>query len=126
MFSAGQLQDASDPNGLADPGIVISSTKTDPAWGAEFKQTIHGVLLVTGDCLHTLHERLQQLDSLLLGSIKVLFRVDGAVRPGAEDGHEHFGFQDGLSQPPIIGFRKPNTGEDPTREIFTQAATSYH
>lgn len=118
LFSAGQLADASNNftnNGLSDPGVVTGST-TDPAWDPNFKQPIHGVILVTGDGLATLRKRLAQLDIILAGSIKKLFTVDGVVRPGPERGHEHFGFNDGLSNPPVDGFREPNTGEDATRK----------
>jgi len=116
IFTAGQLADASKnliEDGLSDPGVVTGST-TDPAWDPSFKQTIHGCILVTGDSMVTVAERLLELDTIFAGSYKKLLTVDGNVRPGAEAGHEHFGFQDGLSQPPIIGFRNPNTGEDPT------------
>lgn len=120
IFSAGQLADASKhftDDGLSDPGIVTGS-KTDPAWEPVFKQTIHGCLLITGESLQTVRERQDELDRILLDTIKTIAKVDGAVRPGSDHGREHFGFQDGLSQPPVIGFRKPNTGEDPTRKIF--------
>jgi len=116
LFSAGQLADASNNftnNGLSDPGVVTGST-TDPAWDPIFKQTIHGCILITGNSLITLRARLVELDVILAGSVKNLATIDGAVRPGAERGHEHFGFLDCLSNPPIIGFRPPNTGEDPT------------
>jgi len=59
-------------------------------------------------------QRQTQLDGILLGTVKTIIRVDGAVRPGNEAGREHFGYQDGLSQPAIIGFRDPDPGEDPT------------
>jgi hypothetical protein len=116
IFAAGQLADASASfakNGIADPGVV-TGTKTDPAWEPEFKQPIHGCILVTGESELTISERLQELDVILAGTTKTITRADGAVRPGSESGHEHFGFQDCLSQPPVIGFRKPNTGEAPT------------
>jgi len=116
IFSAGQLADASKnfaDDGLADPGVVTGS-KTDPAWDPAFKQTIHGCILVTGDSIVTVAKRLLQIDTIFASSYKKLVTIDGNVRPGSESGHEHFGFQDGLSQPPIIGFRKPNQGEDPT------------
>jgi Dyp-type peroxidase family len=116
VFTAGQLADASNNfanNGLGDPGVVTGSI-TDPAWDPAFKLTIHGVILITGDSLVTLQARSTQLDIILVGSVKKLITVSGNVRPGAEAGHEHFGFLDCLSQPPITGFRNPNTGEDPT------------
>jgi Dyp-type peroxidase family len=116
IFAAGQLADASKnfaADGLADPGIV-TGVHIDPAWDPVFKQVIHGCILITGDCDATVHEREKDIAHILGGTIKRLETVYGAVRPGSESGHEHFGFQDGLSQPPINGFRNPNTGEDPT------------
>lgn len=120
-FAAGQLEDASknlQDDGLSDPGTVTGS-ETDPAWELAFKQTIHGCLLITGESLKTVRQRQDELDHILLGTVKTIVRVDGVVRPGSDHGREHFGFQDGLSQPPIIGFRKPNTGEDPTRKVVS-------
>lgn len=119
LFSAGQLADASKNNaddGLSDPGVVTGN-KTDPAWEPVFKQAIHGCFLITGESRITILGRLAEIEVVLAGTIKNLNIVDGAVRPGAEAGHEHFGFQDGISQPPIIGFRKPNTGEEPTGRL---------
>ena len=117
LFSAGQLADASNNfanNGLSDPGVVTGG-KTDPSWDPVFKQnTIHGCFLITGDSKSTVLERYLQIESILAGTVKNLAIIDGAVRPGAEAGHEHFGFQDGISQPAIKGFREPNTGEAPT------------
>jgi len=116
LFTAGQLADASNNfanNGLSDPGVVTGTT-TNPAWDPNFKQAIHGCILITGDSLLTLRARSILLDTILIGSVNKLFTIDGAVRPGAERGHEHFGFRDGVSNPPVTGFRAPNTGEDPT------------
>lgn len=89
----------------------------DPAWEPIFKQAIHGCILITGDSTATILERLVEIEAILVGTIKNITIVDGAVRPGAESGHEHFGFQDGVSQPAVIGFRKPNTGEEPTSKL---------
>lgn len=120
LFAAGQLADASKnftDGGLSDPGVV-TGTKTDPAWDPVFKQNlIHGCFLITGDCKSTILERFLQVETIVAGTVKNLTVIDGAVRPGAEAGHEHFGFQDGLSQPAITGFRKPNTGEPPTGKL---------
>ena len=117
FFSAGQLADASKNSadgGISDPGVVTGG-KTDPAWDPVFKQNIiHGCFLITGECKATILERFLQIELILAGTVKNLTIVDGAVRPGAEAGHEHFGFNDGLSQPAVTGFRKPNTGEVPT------------
>ena len=101
-------------DGIADPGTPVG-TGIDPAWEPLFKQTIHGVFNITGDCKATIDIRIAQIEAILLGTVTILGREDGKVRPGAEAGHEHFGYQDGLSQPPVIGFRSPNTGEVPTQ-----------
>jgi Dyp-type peroxidase family len=117
LFLAGQLADASknaQEGGLADPGVVTgppTHPTTDPAWEPAFKQTIHGCFLITGESLTTTHERSAHLDHVLGGSVKKLFTVRGRVRRGAENGHEHFGFKDGLSQPQIDGFNTPNPGQ---------------
>ena len=67
-----------------------------------------------GKCKFTILQHCLQIESILAGMVKTLIIVDGTVRPGTKAGHEYFGFQDGLSWPAIIGFRKPNTGEAPT------------
>lgn len=75
------------------------------------------LILITGDWDATVHEREQKVAYILDRTIKCFHTLHGAVRPGSEAGHEHFGFQDGLSQPPIIGSNEPKKGEDPTRKI---------
>lgn len=44
-------------------------------------------------------------------SIKTVLNVLGAVRPGAEKGHEHFGYKDGISLPAVNGIQKPLPGQ---------------
>jgi deferrochelatase/peroxidase EfeB len=87
----------------------------DPAWEPLFKKTIHGVFNVTGDSRITITARILEIETILATTISILGQVSGNVRPGNEAGHEHFGFQDGVSQPAIIGFRSPNSGEIPTK-----------
>ena len=115
FFSAGQLADASAADGIADPGTPRPDGTVDPAWDPVFKQTIHGCFLITGDSHVTITARVAELETILLGTINNLAIIRGNVRPGAQAGHEHFGFQDGVSQPPVIGFNKPNKGEVPTQ-----------
>ncbi|KIJ46849.1 hypothetical protein M422DRAFT_226547 [Sphaerobolus stellatus SS14] len=117
FFTNGQLADASATfanGGIEDPGKVTGTT-IDPAWDPLFKQEIHAVFIVAGESQLTINAELVTLTTLLLGSIKVLGTETGNVRPGNEAGHEPFGFNDGLSNPPVIGFRAPNTGEIPTK-----------
>ncbi|KAF7986375.1 hypothetical protein HWV62_35400 [Athelia sp. TMB] len=109
-FHSGQLATATSI--LGDPAVPGSTT--EPAWEPAFKEIIHGCFNVTGDTRATIDARVSQLDTILKGATKTVNRVDGAVRRGAEKGHEHFGFQDGVSNPAVTGFRLPNAGEAAT------------
>jgi Dyp-type peroxidase family len=108
-FTAGQLKAAP---ALGDP--LTPGSTTDPAWEPAFKATIHGCFNITGESRQTINDRVSKLEATLKGAIKTVNRVDGAVRRGAEKGHEHFGFQDGVSEPAVTGFRLPNAGEATT------------
>ncbi|KAG8918015.1 hypothetical protein FRC00_012965, partial [Tulasnella sp. 408] len=44
-------------------------------------------------------------------SINVEIIEHGKVRPGKEEGHEHFGYLDGISQPALKGLVKPHAGQ---------------
>ena len=49
-----------------------------------------------------------------LGSaVSLVIRVDGAVRPAPNLGHEHFGYKDGISQPGVRGLTRPTNPGDP-------------
>ncbi|KDQ59140.1 hypothetical protein JAAARDRAFT_57097 [Jaapia argillacea MUCL 33604] len=98
-FTAGQLADA--PN-LQDVPI---------SWDLAFKRVIHGVILVTGDSHESVDKIIQHVEALFgvhlpHATILEVLRIRGDVRPGAEKGHEHFGFNDGISQPGVQGFDK--------------------
>jgi Dyp-type peroxidase family len=41
-------------------------------------------------------------------AIKIVYSEMGKVRPGAQRGHEHFGYLDGISQPGIRGLTRPS------------------
>jgi Dyp-type peroxidase family len=121
FFRDGQLSDASKNStngGIADPGTPITSPSDgrtiDPAWERRFKQQIDGLFLVTGNGSLGINARILEIELLLLGTIQVLFQEHGHVRPGAEKGHEPFGFKDCISNPPVIGARAPGPDEEPT------------
>jgi Dyp-type peroxidase family len=62
-----------------------------------------------------------QVLALLGAAATVLYDETGSVRPGDEKGHEHFGFQDGISQPGINGLNAPLPGQrtlDPGLFVF--------
>jgi Dyp-type peroxidase family len=51
----------------------------------------------------------------------IVFEQPGATLPGQRAGHEHFGFKDGISQPGVTGFDKPNP--DKPTEVDGQPGT---
>jgi Dyp-type peroxidase family len=119
--------------------VVIGMLKLDPAFerGADHQNTIEtlndplrstwlkefvadrtdGVFLITGPDRSSVTFHVNELLRLLGSSIKVVYSEIGNVRPGAERGHEHFGFLDGIAQPGIRGLtevadprRRPDQG----------------
>ncbi|KAK0451293.1 fungal peroxidase [Desarmillaria tabescens] len=94
FYSQGQEADSA---AIGDPGTGN--------WVQSFAGTsVHGVFLLASDTLDNVNDTLSDLLSTLGDSIAELHRVQGEARPGSEEGHEHFGFMDGISQPAVIGF----------------------
>ncbi|KAJ6572014.1 DyP-type peroxidase [Mycena capillaripes] len=93
-FAGGQFADLKN---LGDPG----STN----WVPEFAGTgIHGVILFASDTVDNINTAVSSLESDLGESITKVYSLQAAARPGAEAGHEHFGFLDGISNPAVTGF----------------------
>jgi Dyp-type peroxidase family len=88
------------------------------AWLKRFvADRIDGVFLITGPDPAFVTSHCDEFLRLLGASIKVVYSEMGKTRQGAERGHEHFGFLDGISQPGIRGLtqgsypmRKPDEG----------------
>ncbi|KAF8596549.1 Dyp-type peroxidase [Ceratobasidium sp. AG-I] len=99
-FAAGQLADAQL---LGDEGQVDDEGKFDPSWETAFKGQIHGVLLFTGESWKTANGIAKETLKAFGKSIRVVYTLKGSVRPGAEKGHEHFGWEDGISNPAVKG-----------------------
>nr|WAW38288.1 DyP-type peroxidase [Chondrostereum purpureum] len=94
LFKTGQ---ASDASALGDPGR--------DNWVKAFDGTgIHGLLILASDETSNIDDQLASLESALGNSIKEVHRLQGAARPGPEEGHEHFGYMDGIGQPALNGF----------------------
>ncbi|KAJ7484486.1 fungal peroxidase [Mycena latifolia] len=109
-FAGGQ---AADNGNLGDPG-----TKN---WVPQFVGTkIHGVILLASDTAANINIQLLNVQLALGASIIEIYRLQGAARPGSEQGHEHFGFLDGISNPAVDGFQNPLPGQAvvPTGEII--------
>ncbi|EJD50483.1 DyP-type peroxidase [Auricularia subglabra TFB-10046 SS5] len=99
-FSAGQVNDI---NNLGE---------TTDTWVPAFVGTsVHGVILLASDDQSLIDQQVGFLDSLFGSSITTLHTLEGSVRPGAEAGHEPFGFVDGIAQPALNGFHDPLPGQ---------------
>jgi Dyp-type peroxidase family len=104
----------------ADHQHTIGALNDPPrsSWLKNFlSDRIDGVFLITGPDRSSVMFHSNELLMLLGGAIKVVHSETGNTRPGAERGHEHFGFLDGISQPGIRGLTqasnsmyKPNEG----------------
>jgi Dyp-type peroxidase family len=78
-------------------------------WVKDFiSDRIDGVFLITGRHQSTVSFHTNGLLRFLASSIKVVYSEMGNTRPGAERGHEHFGFLDGISQPGVRGLTRPS------------------
>lgn len=94
FYTAGQEADSA---AIGDPGTG--------KWVQSFLgRSVHGVFLLASDTIENIDTTLSDVLSILGNSISESHRVQGAARPGSEEGHEHFGFMDGISQPAVKGF----------------------
>jgi Dyp-type peroxidase family len=114
-FAAGAEAQASS---LGDP-----LNGTVPAkWLPEFLgKKIDGVFLITGGTQDAVDHEAQHVLGILGGAVLPIHDQTGNVRPGAEKGHEHFGWLDGVSQPAINGLSTPFPGQramDPGHFVF--------
>ena len=120
---------------LGDPGTTAGGNFT-PDWIPAFKENIHGMIIVSGECHQTVDEVLKKIQAIFkLGednaSIRQVIKIVGDVRPGKEKGHEQsvistpfqmsilmrmfisFGFLHGISQPAVAGVdTKPLPGQE--------------
>jgi Dyp-type peroxidase family len=77
-------------------------------WAAELRSDrIDGVFLIAGPNPSFVSFHGNTLRERFGTAIKIVYSEMGEVRPGAQGGHEHFGFLDGISQPGIRGLTRP-------------------
>lgn len=103
--------------GLNDPQDNKGNLST---WRPEYlaDDKIHGVMMFTGPQLDQVTNRANDaLACLAAAAVAEIKREVGLVRPGLRDGHEHFGYLDGVSQPGVRGLTqrfdkdiRPNQG----------------
>jgi Dyp-type peroxidase family len=95
----------------ADDPTTIERLNDIPgsAWLPSFvSDRIDGVLLITGRHRPSVTSYSNAVLRLLGSSVRAVYTEMGSARPGAERGHEHFGFLDGISQPGIRGLTRPS------------------
>ncbi|MGF9567543.1 Dyp-type peroxidase [Neorhizobium sp. BT27B] len=86
------------------------------AWLPAFQGTkIDGVMLVTGPDETKVNSHATSIVQLLGSAIAVVHEELGQTRP--HRGFEHFGFQDGISQPGIRGLTPPMNPTDPEQGL---------
>ncbi|KAJ7465137.1 dye-decolorizing peroxidase precursor [Mycena latifolia] len=113
LIAAGELGDTDFVAGQFSEAETIGDNPSlwDPAFAGT---SIHGVFLLASDTVDNINTELANIQSILGSSITELHRLQGGARPGAEEGHEHFGFMDGISQPAVNGFTNPvRNGQTP-------------
>ncbi|KAJ6602232.1 dye-decolorizing peroxidase precursor [Mycena sp. CBHHK59/15] len=109
LHTLGVNDDLGDQNftsGQFSEATVIGDNPS--LWDSAFAGTnIHGVFLLASDTVDNINTELANIQTILGSSITEIHRLQGAARPGDEQGHEHFGFMDGISQPAVNGFTNP-------------------
>ena len=88
-FNEGQLADSQN---LGDPPAPGNNTAFTPDWINAFKNPIHGVILISGDCDLTVESTHAQVLCLFnIGcriTLQEILTLKGVVRPGDQKGHE--------------------------------------
>jgi Dyp-type peroxidase family len=83
------------------------------SWIAPFQQDIHAVAILAADepqDIDRLHKELTRHTQA--HAVTEIGAIDGNVRSGEQQGHEHFGFKDGASQPGVEGLtEEPKPGQ---------------
>ncbi|GAA5859576.1 hypothetical protein JCM1840_006356 [Sporobolomyces johnsonii] len=94
-FKNGQQADA-----LLNLGDPQDARGGLPTW----KEAYKGESPITAPTRENLDHLVGRLLKSLGHSVQLVKRKDGAVRPGRDRGHEHFGYRDGIARPAIKGF----------------------
>jgi Dyp-type peroxidase family len=108
--------DPSFERGADHPDTIAAlNDPSRPDWLKEFLgDRIDGVFLLTAHHQALVKFQRNRLIEFLGGCIKIVYSELGNARPGANRGHEHFGFLDGISQPGIRGLPAVTDGSRDT------------
>ncbi|KAJ6480082.1 dye-decolorizing peroxidase precursor [Mycena vulgaris] len=109
LVTLGVSESIGDPDFDAGQFSQTSTIGDNPSlWEPAFAGTsIHGVILLASDTVANINTELANIQSILGSSITESHRLQGGARPGSEEGHEHFGYMDGISQPAVNRFTNP-------------------
>lgn len=87
-FKEGMLQGAELLGDPLKPDPLKPNTQILD-WDQNFKQEIHGLIMVTGDSQKTVDNKLKAIRSTLTpATFKEVHLLEGNVRPGDQKGHE--------------------------------------
>ncbi|GAB1527441.1 dye-decolorizing heme-containing peroxidase [Rhizoctonia solani] len=106
-FALGQLRDAEN---LGDDGVT-EADGFHPSWEQAFKNRVDGVLVIAGESWVSVAAKVAEAMAVLTTSVRVVYTLKGSVRPGEQKGHEHFGWEDGISNPVVEGIGEPLPGQ---------------
>lgn len=118
LGSGRALLDPAFERGADNPDTIAALNDPPPTaqWLPAFRaEPIDGIFLIAGPNRGFVETHANHLRSMLTGIVAVVYAELGQVRPGAERGHEHFGFMDGLSQPGIRGLTRPSRLQTPNQ-----------
>lgn len=95
-----------DPAGASEEGAPENWVVGAP--GAE----LDALMIVAGNHRNSVTRRANELAArFAIAGVAVVYREDGDVRNGKHRGHEHFGFNDGISQPGLRGRASDRPGD---------------
>ncbi|KAF7323748.1 Fungal peroxidase [Mycena kentingensis (nom. inval.)] len=98
------------PSPLGDPVPVTAPGR----WKPEFSgSTIDGVILVASNSEDNMKPATAAITKLFANCAEQVYSLSGAARPGDQEGHEHFGYADGISNPAVQGFDTASKGKPP-------------
>jgi Dyp-type peroxidase family len=125
LLPGAELGDASFKSGAKAQAPSLNDPADLSTWLPPFVTApIDGVFFVTGGTEISVDAETALILDILGGSIAASYDTkndEAKTRPGAERGHEHFGWKDGISQPGISGLASPFPGQDlldPGRFVF--------
>jgi deferrochelatase/peroxidase EfeB len=106
----GGMQAPDERRALGDPEFREWNAKVGSQNGVG---SLDGVLIVAGIQLDTVKAELEKVKSQLNAGGEVIVELGREVgeERHAQPGHEHFGFNDGISHPQVIGINGPNDNQ---------------